>query len=323
MKRRKLIIIGENELSNRLAKCACLKNLGDVVSLAVNVDGKPEKGTLVSEEELPHTKTESNDLMTGADAVIVTIGYQMPGTPRCRRIRRDNLITTNLKLIEHTAHSVREYAPDAFVLCITNPLNPMVWAFQKFSGLPSHMVVGLADNAIDSFRLSFLLAEELKIAARDIQALIIGGTGDDMVPIIRHSSVGGISLTELVKIGLLPEEKLDLVLNQIRKTEPKLDITSSQQDEPVCCTLSEAALSLIESHFRDQKRLISCSCRLNGEYGVHDVYIGVPAVIGTKGVERVIELELDSREKVRFNKALAATKNIIGICREARPSLSS
>src|SRR4249920_988017 len=245
----------------------------------------------------------SYDALDGADVCIVTAGV-----PRKPGMSRDDLLGINLKVMEQVGSGIAKYAPKAFVICITNPLDAMVWALQKCSGLPKHMVVGMA-GVLDSARFRLFLAEEFNVSVEDVTAFVLGGHGDTMVPLLRYSTVGGISLHDLVDMGWTTKERLEQIVQRTR--DGGAEIVGLLKTGSAFYAPAASAIAMAESFLKDKKRMIPCAAMLNGEYGVKGLYIGVPVVIGAGGVERIVEVEFNAEEKAMFDKSVAAVKSLI------------
>ena len=239
--------------------------------------------------------TNSYDAIEGASVCIVTAGV-----PRKPGMSRDDLLGINLKVMEQVGAGIKKYAPNAFVICITNPLDAMVWALQKFSGLPKNMVVGMA-GVLDSARFRYFLADEFNVSVEDVTAFVLGGHGDTMVPLVRYSTVAGIPLPDLVKMGWTTEKRLDEIV--MRTRNGGAEIVNLLKTGSAFYAPASSAIAMAESYLKDKKRVLPCAAWLNGEYGVKDMYVGVPVVIGAKGVERVVEIDLSSAEREMFDKS--------------------
>jgi malate dehydrogenase len=214
---------------------------------------------------------------------------------------------------------IKTYAPDAFVICITNPLDAMVWALRQFSGLPHNKVVGMA-GVLDSARFRFFLAEELNVSVEDVSAFVLGGHGDTMVPMPRFSTVAGIPLPELVKMGWIKQERLDQIIQRTR--DGGAEIVGLLKTGSAYYAPATAGVAMAESYLKDQKRILPCAAYLNGPYGMTDLYVGVPTVIGEKGVERIVELELTAEEKAALAKSADSVKGLIDACKKLEPKLA-
>ncbi len=251
--------------------------------------------------------------IAGADVVIVTAGI-----PRKPGMSRDDLLEINLKVMEQVGAGLRKYAPDAFVICVTNPLDAMVWALQTASGLPRQKVVGMA-GVLDAARFRYFLSEEFDVSVKDVTAMVLGGHGDAMVPLIRYSTVGGIPLPDLVKLRWITQKRLDEIVQRTR--DGGAEIVGLLKTGSAFYAPAVSAMAMAESYLKDQKRLLPCAAYLNGEYGISGLYAGVPAIISAKGIERVVELDLDSHEREAFMKSVDAVKGLVEVCRKIAPSL--
>jgi malate dehydrogenase len=246
--------------------------------------------------------------------VIVTAGV-----PRKQGMSRDDLLGINLKVMAAVGEGIKANAPDAFVVCITNPLDAMVWALRQFSGLPHNKVVGMA-GVLDSARFRFFLAEELNVSVEDVSAFVLGGHGDTMVPMPRFSTVAGIPLPELVKMGWIKQERLDQIIQRTR--DGGAEIVALLKTGSAYYAPATAGVAMAESYLKDQKRILPCAAYLNGPYGMKDLYVGVPTVIGEKGVERIVELELTAEEKAALAKSADSVKGLIDACKKLEPKLA-
>jgi len=319
MARNKIALIGAGQIGGTLAHLAGLKELGDVVLFDI-VDGVPQGKALDLAESSPvdgfdarMSGTSGYEGIEGADVIIVTAGV-----PRKPGMSRDDLLEVNLKVMEQVGAGIRKYAPDAFVICITNPLDAMVWALQKFSGLPANKVVGMA-GVLDSSRFRHFLASEFDVSVEDVTAFVLGGHGDSMVPLPRYSTVAGIPLTDLVKMGWLTGERLEEIVQRTR--DGGAEIVGLLKTGSAFYAPAASAISMAESYLRDKKRVLPCAAFLKGQYGVDDMYVGVPVVIGAGGVERIIEIELDSAERGMFDASVASVTGLVDACKAIQPSL--
>ncbi|WP_370676180.1 malate dehydrogenase [Pleomorphomonas sp. PLEO] len=320
MARKKIALVGAGQIGGTLALLAGQKELGDVVLFDI-MDGVPQGKALDLAETAPVegfnaklSGTNSYEALEGADVVIVTAGV-----PRKPGMSRDDLLGINLKVMEQVGAGIAKYAPKAFVICITNPLDAMVWALQKFSGLPAHMVVGMA-GVLDSARFRYFLSDEFGVSVEDVHAMTLGGHGDDMVPLIRYSTVGGVPLPELVKMGWTTQEKLDAIVERTRKGGG--EIVALLKTGSAFYAPAASAISMAESYLKDKKRILPVASYLKGEYGVSDTYVGVPAMIGAGGVEKIVDLELSAEEKAGFEKSVASVKGLIEACKTIAPALA-
>ena len=319
MARNKIALIGAGQIGGTLALLAGIKELGDVVLFDV-MEGIPQGKALDIAEASPvegfdarYSGTNTYEAIAGADVCIVTAGV-----PRKAGMSRDDLLSINLKVMEQVGAGIKKYAPNAFVICITNPLDAMVWALQKACGLPKAMVVGMA-GVLDSARFRYFLADEFNVSVEDVHAMTLGGHGDDMVPLIRHSTVGGIPLPDLVKMKWTTQARLDAIVERTRKGGG--EIVGLLKTGSAFYAPAASAIAMAESYLRDKKRILPCAAHLNGEYGVKDMYVGVPAVIGGKGIERIVEVEFNSAERDMFKKSVDAVKVLVEACQKIAPDL--
>ena len=314
MARSKIALVGAGNIGGTLAHLAGLKELGDIVMFDI-VEGVPQGKALDLVESSPvegfdaaMTGTSSYADLSGADVVVVTAGV-----PRKPGMSRDDLIGINTGVMKQVGAGIREFCPSAFVICITNPLDAMVWALRESSGLPSQRVVGMA-GVLDSARFRYFLAEELKVSVEDVTAFVLGGHGDTMVPSLRYSTVAGIPLPALVEMGWTTRERLDAIVQRTRDGGGEivgLLGTGSAYYAP-----ASAAIQMAESYLKDKRRVLPCAAHLNGEYGVRDLYVGVPVVIGANGVERIVEVDLDAGERAQFDRSVQAVRDLVAIVRK-------
>jgi malate dehydrogenase len=320
MARKKIALIGAGQIGGTLAHLAGLKELGDVVLFDI-AEGIPQgKGLDIAESapvdgfDAAYTGTQSYADIAGADVVIVTAGV-----PRKPGMSRDDLIGINLKVMKAVGEGIKAHAPDAFVICITNPLDAMVWALQKFSGLKPNMICGMA-GVLDSARFRHFLADEFKVSVKDVSAFVLGGHGDDMVPLVRYSGVAGIPLPDLVSMGWTTQAKLDAIVERTRKGGG--EIVNLLKTGSAFYAPAASAIAMAESYLKDQKRVLPCAAALGGQYGVKDMFVGVPVVIGAGGVEKVVEIGLDGDEKAMLAKSVASVQTLIDACKTVDPSLA-
>jgi malate dehydrogenase len=321
MARNKIALIGSGMIGGTLAHLIGLKELGDVVLFDI-AEGIPQGKGLDIAQSSPVEGFDAryvgvNDYagIEGADVAIVTAGV-----PRKPGMSRDDLLGINLKVMEQVGAGLKKYAPNAFVICITNPLDAMVWALQKFSGLPKSHVVGMA-GVLDSARFRLFLSEEFKVSVEDVSAMTLGGHGDDMVPMVRYSTVGGIPLPDLVKMGWTSQEKLDAIVERTRKGGG--EIVGLLKTGSAFYAPASSAVAMAESYLKDKKRVLPCAAYLSGQYGVKDTYVGVPAVIGAGGIERIIELDFNKPEQDMFEKSVAAVHSLTEACIGIAPQLGN
>src|SRR6202047_2341023 len=319
MARPKIALIGAGQIGGTLAHLIGLKELGDVVLFDI-AEGIPQGKALDLVESSPidgfHAKfagPNSAEAIQGADVCIVTAGV-----PRKPGMSRDDLLGINLKVMEQVGSGIRKYAPEAFVICITNPLDAMVWALQKACGLPKNMVVGMA-GVLDSARFRYFLADEFNVSVEDVTAFVLGGHGDTMVPLVRYSTVAGIPLPDLVKMGWTSQARIDEIVDRTRNGGA--EIVNFLKTGSGFYAPAASAMARAESYLRDKKRVLPCAAYLNGEYGVKDMYVGVPVVIGSKGVERIVEIEFNSAERAMFEKSVQSVESLVEACKKIAPDL--
>ena len=322
MARTKIALIGSGQIGGTLALLAGLKELGDIVMTDI-IEGVAKGKALDLAQtaavegynaKLSGAGPDSYAAISGADVCIVTAGV-----PRKPGMSRDDLLGINLKVMEQVGAAIKQHAPKAFVICITNPLDAMVWALQKFSGLPKNKVVGMA-GVLDSARFSCFLAEAAGVSIEDVRAMTLGGHGDDMVPMVRYSTIGGVPLPDCIKLGMFTQDQLDAMIKRTRGGGGEIVAllgTGSAFYAPAA-----SAIAMAESYLRDKKRMLPCAAALNGEYGLTDTYVGVPAIIGAGGVEKVVELALDANEKAMFDKSIASVRGLIDACKTIQPALA-
>ena len=319
MARAKIALIGSGMIGGTLAHIAAREELGDIVLFDI-AEGVPQGKALDLAEATPVFGKDvklygANDYadIAGADVCIVTAGV-----PRKPGMSRDDLLGINLKVMKAVGEGIKAHAPKAFVICITNPLDAMVWALREFSGLPHEMVVGMA-GVLDSARFRYFLAERIGVSVEDIHAWTLGGHGDDMTPMVRHSTVGGLPLPELVKQGVMSQDELDAIVKRTRGGGG--EIVALLKTGSAYYAPAESAIAMARSFLKDKKRVLPVAAHLTGQYGQSNLYVGVPAVIGAGGVERIIEFPLDDEEKAMFAKSVESVQGLIAACKEIEPSL--
>jgi malate dehydrogenase len=319
MARPKIALIGSGQIGGTLAHLIGLRELGDVVMFDI-AEGIPQGKSLDIAQSSPVdgfdaklSGTNTYEAIEGASVCIVTAGV-----PRKPGMSRDDLLGINLKVMEQVGSGIKKYAPNAFVVCITNPLDAMVWALQKYSGLPKNMVVGMA-GVLDSARFRYFLADEFNVSVEDVTAFVLGGHGDTMVPLVRYSTVAGIPLPDLIKMGWTTEKRLDEIV--IRTRNGGAEIVNLLKTGSAFYAPASSAIAMAESYLKDKKRVLPCAAWLNGEYGVKDMYVGVPVVIGAKGVERVVEIDLSSSEREMFDKSALSVQQLVDACKNIAPDL--
>ena len=320
MARTKIALIGGGMIGGTLAHLIGLKELGDVVIFDI-AEGLPQGKALdiaqsgaVEGFDCNLKGTNAYADIEGASVCIVTAGV-----PRKPGMSRDDLIGINLKVMEAVGNGIKQYAPNAFVICITNPLDAMVWALQKFSGLPQNKIVGMA-GVLDSARFRHFLAEEFNVSVEDVTAFVLGGHGDDMVPLVRYSTVAGVPLPDLVKMGWTTQEKLDAMVERTRKGGG--EIVNLLKTGSAFYAPAASAIAMAESYLKDKKRVLPCAAYLNGQYGVKDMFVGVPIVIGENGVERIVEVSFSAEEKAMFEKSVASVQGLVDACKQINSALA-
>lgn len=320
MGRPKIALIGSGQIGGTLAHLACMKELGDVVLFDIN-EGLPQGKALDIAQSCPIkgvdislTGTQSYEGIADADVVIVTAG-----TARKPGMSRDDLLEINLKVMEQVGAGIAKYAPQAFVICVTNPLDAMVWALQKFSKLPTHKVVGMA-GVLDSARFRCFLAEEFDVSVEDVTAFVLGGHGDTMVPLIRYSTVAGVPLPDLVKKGFSSYTRLTEIVQRTRQGGG--EIVGLLKKGSAFYAPSTAAIEMAESYIKDKRRVLPCAAYLDGEYGVEKRYVGVPVIIGKNGVERIMEIELSTEEQNMFTHSVESVNGLVEACIKIQPGLA-
>ncbi len=308
MARRKIALVGAGQIGGTLALLAAQRELGDIVLIDV-VEGVPQGKALDLAETGPVMGfnaglSGSNDLaaIEGADVVIVTAGV-----PRKPGMSRDDLLNVNAGVIKGVAEAIKVHCPHAFVIVVTNPLDAMVWVMQKVSGLPHRMVVGMA-GVLDSARFRYFVAQEVGVSVEDVTAFVLGGHGDTMVPLVRYTTVGGIPLPDLIAMGWITRERVAELVQRTR--DGGAEIVNLLKTGSAFYAPAASAIAMAESYLLDQKRLLPCAAWLNGEYGVRDLYVGVPVIIGARGVERIVEIALDSEERAMFERSVTAVRNL-------------
>ena len=320
MARPKIALIGAGQIGGTLAHLAALRELGDVVLFDI-AEGTPQGKALDIAQSGPSAgfdaeMTGTNDyaFLRRADVCIVTAGV-----PRKPGMSRDDLLGINLKVMKSVGEGIKKHAPNAFVICITNPLDAMVWALQKYSGLPANRVAGMA-GVLDSARFRHFLSLEFGVSMRDVTAFVLGGHGDTMVPLARYSTVAGIPLPDLVDMGWTTREKLDAIIQRTR--DGGAEIVGLLKTGSAFYAPATAAIEMAESYLRDQKRVLPCAAWCDGQYGLNGMYVGVPTVIGAHGIEKVIEIRLNRDETAMFQKSVDSVKGLIEACKAIDPALA-
>ena len=314
MARKKIALIGAGMIGGTLAHLAAMRELGDITLFDI-AEGIPEGKALDLAQAGPvdgyDVKLKGSSDYTdiaGADVCIVTAGIaRKPG------MSRDDLLGINLKVMQAVGEGIKRHAPNAFVICITNPLDAMVWALREFSGLPHNMVVGMA-GVLDSARFRHFLAEEFQVSVEDVTAFVLGGHGDTMVPIVEYSTVAGIPIPDLVKMGWSTQERIDAIVKRTRGGGG--EIVALLKTGSAYYAPATSAIMMAESFLKDKKRVLPAAAHLTGQYGVDDLYVGVPCVIGEKGVERIVEIALDDSAKANFQVSVEAVKELLVACKQ-------
>jgi malate dehydrogenase len=320
MARRKIALIGAGMIGGTLAHLAAMRELGDIVLFDI-VDGVPQGKALDIAEAGPVDDFDaklkgSSDYadIAGADVCIVTAGI-----PRKPGMSRDDLLGINLKVMKAVGEGIKSHAPGAFVICITNPLDAMVWALREFSGLPHNMVVGMA-GVLDSARFRHFLAEEFNVSVEDVTAFVLGGHGDSMVPVVEYSTVAGIPIPDLIKMGWTTQEKIDAIVKRTRGGGG--EIVALLKTGSAFYAPATSAIAMAEAFLKDKKRVLPCAAHLTGQYGVDDLYVGVPCVLGAGGVERIVEIALNDEAKANFQASVDAVKELLVACKQIDGSLA-
>ena len=319
MARKKIALIGAGNIGGTLAHLAAQKELGDIVLFDV-AEGVPQGKALdLSQcgpvEGFDARITGTNDYadIAGADVIIVTAGV-----PRKPGMSRDDLLGINLNVMKAVGEGIKNNAPGAFVICITNPLDAMVWALREFSGLPHHMVVGMA-GVLDSARFRHFLADEFKVSVEDVTAFVLGGHGDTMVPIVPYSTVAGIPIPDLIKMGWSTQERIDAIVKRTRGGGG--EIVALLKTGSAFYAPAASGIAMAEAFLNDQKRILPSAAWVQGEYGLNDLYVGVPVMIGAGGVEKIIEIELDAEAKGYLQVSVDAVNELLVACRGIDPDL--
>ena len=320
MARPKIALIGAGQIGGTLAHLAAIKELGDVVLFDI-AEGTPQGKALDIAESGPSEGfdgsfkgTNSYADIAGADVCIVTAGV-----PRKPGMSRDDLLGINLKVMKSVGEGIKAHAPNAFVICITNPLDAMVWALREFSGLPHNMVVGMA-GVLDSARFRHFLSLEFGVSMRDVTAFVLGGHGDTMVPSVRYSTVAGIPLPDLIEMGWTTKDRMDAIVQRTR--DGGAEIVGLLKTGSAFYAPATSAIEMAEAFLKDQKRVLPCAAFVKGAYGLDGMYVGVPTVIGAGGIEKIIEIKLDKDETAMFGKSVDAVKGLVEACKGIDPSLA-
>jgi malate dehydrogenase len=320
MARKTIALIGAGMIGGTLAHLAAMRELGDIILFDI-AEGIPEGKALdiaqagpVDGFDAKLKGTSDYADIAGADVCIVTAGV-----PRKPGMSRDDLLGINLKVMKAVGEGIKQHAPNSFVICITNPLDAMVWALREFSGLPHNMVVGMA-GVLDSARFRHFLAEEFQVSVEDVTAFVLGGHGDTMVPIVGYSTVAGIPIPDLVKMGWSTQERIDAIVKRTRGGGG--EIVALLKTGSAYYAPATAAIAMAESFLKDKKRVLPCAAHLTGQYGVDDLYVGVPCLLGAGGVEKIVEIELDDSARDNFDVSVDAVKELLVACKQIDGSLA-
>ena len=320
MARKKIALIGAGMIGGTLAHLAAMREMGDIVLFDI-AEGIPQGKALdiaqagpVDDFDAALKGTSDYADIAGADVCIVTAGV-----PRKPGMSRDDLLGINLKVMKAVGEGIKAHAPDSFVICITNPLDAMVWALREYSQQPHNQVVGMA-GVLDSARFRHFLAEEFQVSVEDVTAFVLGGHGDTMVPVVEYSTVAGIPIPDLIKMGWSTQERIDAIVQRTRGGGG--EIVALLKTGSAYYAPATSAIAMAESYLKDKKRVLPCAAHLTGQYGVDDLYVGVPCVIGAGGVERVVEIALNDAAKANFQASVDAVKELLEACRAIDGSLA-
>ena len=305
----KISLIGAGNIGGTLAHLAALKKLGNVTLIDV-VSGMPQGKALdLSQSSAVEGFTGSiegtNDFskMKGSDVIIITAGL-----PRKPGMSRDDLLEINGKIIKKIGLDIKKYAPKAFVICITNPLDAMVYVLQKYSKLPKNMCVGMA-GVLDSSRMKYFLSEALKVSVNDVETFVLGGHGDDMVPLINYTTIGGVPLIDFLKLKKYPYSKIEKIVDRTRMGGG--EIVKLLKKGSAFYAPASSAIQIAEAFLLNQKKLLPCAAYINGQYGLRNMYMGVPTIIGNKGIEKIIEVKLTTKEKSMLRKSVKSVQGLV------------
>lgn len=320
MARPRIALIGAGQIGGTLAHLAAIKELGDIVLFDI-AEGTPQGKSLDIAQSGPVEGFDAalrgaNDYadIAGADVCIVTAGV-----PRKPGMSRDDLLGINLKVMKSVGEGIAKHAPDAFVICITNPLDAMVWALREFSGLPHEKVVGMA-GVLDSARFRHFLSLEFGVSMKDVTAFVLGGHGDTMVPLARYSTVAGIPLPDLVAMGWTTQERLDAIIQRTR--DGGAEIVGLLKTGSAFYAPAASAIEMAEAYLKDQKRLLPCAAHVDGAFGLTGMYVGVPVILGAGGVERIVDIKMSRDEQAMFDKSVEAVRGLVAACKGIDPSLA-
>ena len=320
MARPKIALIGAGQIGGTLAHLAALKELGDVVMFDI-AEGIPQGKALDIAQSGPSEGFDADLMGTQdySDIACAAVCIVTAGVARKPGMSRDDLLGSNLKVMKSVGEGIAANAPDAFVICITNPLDAMVWALQKFSGLPANKVCGMA-GVLDSARFRHFLADEFDVSMKDVTAFVLGGHGDTMVPSVRYSTVAGIPLPDLVDMGWTTQEKMDEIVQRTR--DGGAEIVGLLKTGSAYYAPATSAIEMAGAYLKDQKRVLPCAAYCKGDLGVKDMYVGVPTVIGAGGIERIVNIKLNAEEQEMFDTSVKAVKGLVDACKEIDGSLA-
>ncbi|MGV3278094.1 malate dehydrogenase [Rickettsiales bacterium LUAb2] len=314
MPRKKISLIGAGQIGGTLAHLSVLKNLGDVVLFDINegtAKGKAldlAQSTYVNKQDLSVIGTNNYEDIKDSDVIIITAGV-----PRKPGMSRDDLISINTKVIASVGENIKKYSPNAFVICITNPLDVMVWVLEQASGLPKNKIVGMA-GVLDSSRFAYFLAEKLQVSIKEIQAFVLGGHGDSMVPVIKYATISGIPLPEIIKMGKITEQEVEAIVDRTRKGGG--EIVNLLGNGSAFYAPATSAIAMAESYLYNQKRVLPCAAYVDNKYNINGLYAGVPVIIGEKGVESIIEIDLDNTAKTNLEASVLAVKELMDVAKK-------
>ena len=317
--KKKITLIGAGQIGGTLAHLIALKDLANVVLFDVAAGIAKGKALDIAQSSPVNgfnvnlSGTDNYEDTKNSDVIIITAGV-----PRKPGMTRDDLLGINLKIIKQVAEGIKKTSPNAFVICITNPLDAMVWALKEFSGLPHEKVVGMA-GVLDSSRFRYFISEATGVSVQDISAFVLGGHGDTMVPLVRYSTVGGIPLPDIVAMGILSQDALDNIVQRTR--DGGAEIVGLLKTGSAYYAPASSAIQMAESYLYDSKRLLPCAAFVDGQYNLNGIYVGVPVVIGGQGIEKVIEISLSKEEQMEFSNSVDSVKGLIDACIKIDPSL--
>ena len=319
MKKHKISLIGAGQIGGTLAHIAAIKELGDIVLFDLVAGIAKGKALDISQSNAVDgfnvnlSGTDNYEDTSGSDVIIITAGV-----PRKPGMTRDDLLGTNLKIIKQVADGIKSTSPDAFIICITNPLDVIVMALQKYSGLPKNKVIGMA-GILDTSRFKYFISQELNVPIKDVDSFVLGGHGDTMVPVPNRTTIAGKPLLDLINEGIISQARLDEIINRTRNGGA--EIVKLLEKGSAFYGPAASGIEMAQSYLKDEKKTLPCAAYLNGEYGFKDIYAGVPVVIGSDGIEKVVELDLDDEEKKSFETSIAAVTELFDAAKNIDPLL--